>query len=129
MPSHNRRYVIHFGGAMLAYMVVLFASVWALTRYEMGEWLAGAVALTPMLPALYALHAFVIRYRTMDEFQRRIVGESILWSAGIVGFATFGYGFLHGATSVPPLNPIWILPAIIAGYGVVQCILFWRVGR
>ena len=40
----NRRYTIHFGGAMMAYVIVLFASVWILERYEIGGGLHGVAA-------------------------------------------------------------------------------------
>jgi len=64
-----------------------------------------------------------VRFRAMDEFQRRIVSEAILWSAGIVGFAGFGYGFLEGSINAPNISMIWLLPALIGTYGVVSCIL------
>ena len=48
----------------------------------------------------------------MDEFRRRIVSEAILWSGGIVGFATFGYGFLEGSIDAPYISMIWVLPCI-----------------
>ena len=122
----NKRYLVFFGGAMLVYAGVLFASVWTIETMEITGWPAGALSLAPMLPALYALHAFVVRFRAMDEFQRRIASEAILWGAGIVGFASFGYGFLEGSINAPELSMIWVLPALIATYGIVSGLLAWR---
>lgn len=123
----HKRYLIFFGGAMLAYAGVLFASVWTLEATEITGWPAGALSLAPMLPTLYALHAFVVRLRTMDEFQRRIVSEGIVWGAGIVGFASFGYGFLEGSINAPEISMIWVLPALIGTYGVASSVLAWRL--
>ena len=119
----NRRYTIHFGGAMTAYVIVLFASVWILERHEIGQWPAIGLALTPLIPSLYALHAFITRVRSMDEYQRRVVGEAMMWSAGIVGFVTFAWGFIEGVADVPRVTMIWILPAIIGTYGIAQWLI------
>jgi len=123
----HKRYLIFLGGAMLAYAGVLFASVWTLEATEITGWPAGALSLAPMLPALYALHAFVVRLRTMDEFQRRIVSEGIVWGAGIVGFASFGYGFLEGSMNAPEISMIWMLPTLIGTYGIASSVLAWRL--
>ncbi len=123
MRGANKRYLVHFGGAMIAYAGVLFASVWVIETMEISGWLAGALSLSPMLPALYALHACVARFRVMDEFQRRTVSEAILWGAGIVGFVSFGYGFLEGSVNAPNISMIWVLPALIGCYGVASHIV------
>ena len=79
--SANRRYVIHFGIAMLAYMLVLFGSIAAINNGELSGWSAGLASLTPLIPAFYALRAFIVRIREMDEYQRRVATEAILWAA------------------------------------------------
>lgn len=127
--SANRRYVIHFGVAMLAYMLVLFGSITAINNGELSGWSAGLASLTPLIPAFYALRAFIVRIREMDEYQRRVATEAILWAAGIVGFASFGYGFLAGAVEVPEISLIWVLPALAGSFGVAQCYLYWRENR
>ena len=106
--SANKRYTVHFTLAMLAYMLVLFGSVTAINNGELSGWSAGLASLTPLIPAFYALRAFIVRIREMDEYQRRIATEAILWAAGIVGFASFGYGFLAGAVEVPEISLIFV---------------------
>ena len=122
----TRRYLVHFGGAMVLYTAAVLGSVWALNGSEVSGWRAGALSLMPMLPALYALHAFVVRFRALDEFLRKVASEALLWGAGIVGFASFGYGFLEGSTDAPQISMIWVLPALIATYGVVYGVLMLR---
>ncbi len=123
MGGPNKRYLVHFGGAMIVYAGMLFASVWIIETTKITGWLAGALSLTPMLPALYALRAWVARFRAMDEFQRRTDAEAILWAAGIIGFISFGYGFLEGSISAPSISMIWVLPALIGTYGVASRIM------
>jgi threonine dehydrogenase-like Zn-dependent dehydrogenase len=127
MPFNTRRYLVHFGGAMAAYTVVLMLSVVALDRYELSVPAAAAVALAPVVPVLYALHAFIVAFREADEFHRRVISEAIIWAAGLVGFVSFAWGFLEVAIEVPAIPYIWVLPALIGTYGVAQCILYWRL--
>jgi hypothetical protein len=126
MNEANKRYLMHFGGAMLMYSVSVPASIFAINTMQATGWVSGTLSQIPMLPALYALHAFVARFRSMDEFQQRIISEGILWGAGIVGFASFGYGFLEGSTNAPAISMIWVLPALIASYGIASWVLIRR---
>ena len=118
--------MVHFGGAMAAYSAVVIASVWAINELEATGWRAGALSLTPMVPALYGLHAWVVRFRAGDEFLRRVESEALLWGTGVVGFLSFGYGFLEGSVDVPRISLIWVLPALIAAYGIMYWLLMWR---
>ncbi len=121
-----KRYVVHFGGAMVVYSLVVIVSINAINGWELTGWRAGALSLTPMAPALYALHAWVVRFRAGDEFLRRVESEALLWGAGIVGFLSLGYGFLEGSIDVPQISLIWVLPALIWTYGVSYGLLSWR---
>ena len=125
----NRQYVIGFVMAMLGYIVTLVASILVIRSADLTGWPAGLVSLTPLVPALFGLKAYVDRFRSLDEFQRRIVSEALLWGAGIVGFAAFGYGFLEGAVEVPQISLIWVMPALVAVSGLVQCVLQWQADR
>ncbi len=122
----TRRYLVHFGGAMLAYTVTISALAGTFEVLEITGWRAAALSLTPMVPALYALHAFVVRFRAGDEFLRRVESEALLWGAGIVGFLSFGYGFLEGSINAPRISMIWVLPTLIATYGIIYRVLLWR---
>ncbi|MCH7563012.1 MAG: hypothetical protein IH968_04215 [Gemmatimonadetes bacterium] len=122
----TKRYLVHFGGAMLVYSGVVLASVWTINGLEVTGWRAGALSLLPMVPALYALHAFVVRFRAVDEFLRSVESEALLWGAGIVGFLSFGYGFLEGSINAPRISMIWVLPTLIATYGIIYRVLLWR---
>ncbi len=121
-----RRFLVHFGGAMLAYTVTISALAGTFEVLEVTGWRAAALSLTPMVPALYALHAFVVRFRAGDEFLRRVESEALLWAAGIVGFTSFGYGFLELSIDAPQISMIWVLPALIATYGPIYGFLMWR---
>lgn len=126
MEPDVRRYLIHFGGAMLGYTALLLGSVYLLDHYEMAPlWRAG-LAFLPVLPGLYGLHAVMVFYHSRDEFKRRIISESMLISALLTGFACFAYGFVEGAVDLPQISLIWVLPVMIGLSGLVSAILRWH---
>lgn len=129
MDKENRHYAMQFGGAMIAYSLVLIGSITAIRNGELSGWSAGLVSLTPLIPAFFALRVFMLHFRRMDEFRQRLIAESILWATGIVGFACFAYGFLAGAVEVPEIGLIWVLPSICGVFGVAHAILYWQANR
>ncbi|WP_417468951.1 hypothetical protein [Maricaulis sp.] len=126
MEPAVRRYLVHFGGAMLGYAALLFASVYALQNYEFAPIWRGVLALLPVLPGLYGLHAVMVFYGSRDEFKRRIISESMLIAALLTGFASFAYGFAEGAVDLPQISLIWVLPVMVGLSGLVACVLRWH---
>ena len=85
-----------------------------------------ALSLLPVIPAIYLLFIMTEFVRTLDEVQQKVVTESTLWSAGLVGIAGFTYGFLEGAVELPAISPIWILPALLMVQGIAQAFVRMR---
>ena len=85
----------------------------------------GAVAVLPALPALFATFIFMRHYATMDEMYKRVHLEAFASGALFIGLATFSLGFLEDA-GLPRISLIWILPALIACWGLVLPILLRR---
>lgn len=124
----SRRYTLHMFFAMVGYCAVLFASVSAL-RTDMVDagWLRIVIAILPVFPALYGLHAFITFYRAMDEFNRAVIAEANLWSVGVVGFISFAYAFAQSAADLlPEIGLIWILPSLVMVQGAAACIVRGR---
>ena len=126
MDVHVKRYLLHFGSAMLGYMLVLFASIAVLESMEMPQWQRAGLAVLPVLPGLYALHAVMVFYRSRDEFKRRLISESMLAAALLTGFACFAYGFMEGAVDLPEISLIWVLPVMVGLSGLAGCVLRWH---
>ncbi|HUY75181.1 MAG TPA: hypothetical protein VMV29_00305 [Ktedonobacterales bacterium] len=112
----GRAYVIEFGGAMAAYVVVLIVAITILNANPHAAW-RPLVALAPVIPACFAVLAFVRFLRRMDELQRRIQLEAIGLSFAVSGILTFAYGFLE-MTGFPHLSLIWIFPGMIMLWGL-----------
>ena len=120
-----RRYVIEFGGAMVAYGVLLFASQWAVQAFGAMEALRTALLLAPMLGLLAAVRAVVRHHRRVDELQRQILFEGYAIAFAGTAVATFGWGFLELA-GLPrlPTFAIWPLMCVLMCAGLV--IAQWR---
>ncbi len=116
MKSAGWTYLKEFGGAMLAYTIVLPISIALINAHPHAAWRA-PVALAPIVPAAFALWAFVRQVRRLDELQRRIQFEALAISFGATGLLTFSYGFLE-YVGFPHINLIWVLPLMVALWGV-----------
>ncbi|HEV8192230.1 MAG TPA: hypothetical protein VGP82_12230 [Ktedonobacterales bacterium] len=116
MDKAARTYVLEFGGAMAAYVVVLVASVLLLQNNADAPWRV-PLALVPVVPTIFALAAFLHFLRQMDEMQRRIQLEGIGLSFGATAILTFAYGFLEHV-GFPQVSLIWILPLMVMLWGL-----------
>ena len=89
---------------MLAYCVVLIVALTLLQNNPHAPWRI-PLALAPVIPAFFALLAFMRFLGRMDELQRRIQLEAIGLSFGATAILTFAYGFLQ-LVGFPSVN--WI---------------------
>jgi hypothetical protein len=124
-PPAYKRYTRDFLIAMTLYTIVLTGSIVILNRTALPAWGAIAIAIAPVAPVLLALRGYLVLLGSMDELQRRMQHESIIIAAGLVGFGTFAYGFLENV-GFPHLNVIFVLPAMIAAWGVASAFVRLR---
>ena len=116
----QRPFVTQFALAMLAYGVVLIASI-LLLQGNPEAWWRFPVALSPVIPALVGMQVIVRVVREMDELQQRIQLEAVAFSLGSTAMLTFSYGFLEGV-GFPHLNWTFVLPMIVALWGIGQIV-------
>ena len=118
-----RRYTRDMLIAGALYTAVVFAAVALLNRIELSRSLMVLAAIAPLAPALLMLRAYLMLYRALDEFQRRLQSEAIVIAAGVVGFAAFAYGFLEEWAGFPHVGLIWILPALIQTWWIASVLI------
>lgn len=116
MNQIMRRYTKEFGLAMLIYVVAVPLVITTLARMDDSP-LRYAIAVLPVFPVAYGLRAFLRALAGMDELQMRIQLSAIAFAAGMTGLLTFAYGWLEIA-GLPPLPQIWVLPLIVALWGL-----------
>lgn len=114
------RYTRGMAIAGASYVAVVAGAVTVIDRLAPPHWAVLALALAPLLPAALMLRTYLVFFREMDEFQRRIQSEAIMIAAGMVGFGSFAYSFLEEWADFPRIDLIWIFPALILSWGAAS---------
>ncbi|HBS32607.1 MAG TPA: hypothetical protein DEA40_12840 [Parvularcula sp.] len=120
MAFNARRYTRDFLAAMVLYVASVFGAAYGAHAIKAEGAALIAISLAPMIPAVIAAAVFFRHFATMDEMFRRLHAESFAASALFVGLATFALGFVED--EIPfRLSMIWVLPALIGGWGLIVC--------
>jgi hypothetical protein len=69
-----------------------------------------------MVPAILAALAKVDGFRELDELQRKIQSEGILFAFVITAVVTFSYGFLEVYAGFPRLSMFFVWPVLAMGW-------------
>jgi len=110
-PLATRTYLKEFGGAMLAYTLLLPLSLILIQEHPTAPWRV-PLALAPVVPVALAFWAILRAVGRMDELQRRIQFEALVVAVGGVVVLTFGYGTLQNV-GLPPFNLMYITPLLV----------------
>ena len=125
----SRRYLRAMWPAMVAYALLLFASLrWIRSGIEAVP-LRAAVAILPLLPMLFFVRASLRYLREVDELQRRIETESIGIASLLVALLYFAGGLLEKAKVMEVdagVAMIWVFPLLFGIYGVAKMALTKR---
>ncbi len=113
----NRKYRLELGAAMLAYMAVLFGSIYLGKPMEPGA-PRTLLLMSPAIPLMLAIWAIVRHFGRMDEFMRLRSLESFAIAGAVTAGATFTYGFLEGA-GFPKLSMFWVWGLMGLTWGLV----------
>lgn len=130
-PALHRRYLREFLPPMVAYVVVLFLSLWLLKRIEGPLALRATIALLPALPIALGLRAIVRYIRDSDEMQRRIELEAVSMATACIAMLYMSAGFLQLAKVIDiaaGIAMIWVFPLICLGYGLAKVVVSRRYG-
>ena len=112
------RYLVEFGGAMLAYVVLLPLSIYAYRAVDQDA-LRAIIAVLPVVPTLLGLVAILRAIRRMDELERRVHFEAVAFAFAATALLTFTFGLLENV-SFPQISLVWILPLMVALWGIGQ---------
>ena len=134
MPTNNmptnkekeisRQYTRDFLISMVAYSIVLIASLWAMRRIESG-WMVWVLAVLPVIPILFALRVFLRYLSQIDELQQRMQLQAFGFAAGATAIVTLTLGLLENA-GLPRISMVWVMPMIVAFWGLASGVIAWR---
>lgn len=114
----NRRYVLQLVVCMLAYVAVLVPAMWLLNHGIEGG-LKVAVAIAPAVPVAFVFLAVLRYFAATDEFQRRLMVESLAIAGGITALLAVTYGFLENA-GLPYLSAWWTYTTFMAAWLIAR---------
>lgn len=117
VKTATKQYNKEFLLAMLAYVIVLLVSVTLINIGPKGAWWRIPLALTPVIPAIFGMIAYIRFVSRIDELQRRIQFEGLAFGFGAAGILTFSYGFLENV-GFPHISLLWVFPFMIALWGI-----------
>jgi hypothetical protein len=123
--SASRLYLKEFSFAMVAYVIVLFVSNSLINISPNAAWWRIPLALAPVIPAIFAMIAYMRFMVRTDELQRRIQFEALAFGFGGAGILTFSYGFLENI-GFPHISWLFVFPLMIALWGIGAVIASWR---
>ncbi len=116
--------MIEFGGSMFAYSVVLIVALLLIEANPHAPW-RYALAVTPVIPICFALLAFIRALGHMDELHRLVQLNAVGFGFGATAIITFTYGFLELA-GFPTISSIWVLPLMVALWGIGTAVAYRR---
>jgi len=116
MNKVAKRYLRELFLSSVAYVAIMIVSTLIVGVFTDKPW-RGLVAVTPVIPAMFMVMAFIRYLNDIDELQQRIQLMAIGFAAGVTGLATFAYGFLE-TIGFPHIPLVWIFPMIIFLWGL-----------
>jgi xanthosine utilization system XapX-like protein len=127
MSPAARRYQIRFFPTMIAYVVVLYASLWWIRHEAPQGPLLWALGIAPALPVI-AVIAIMGLYvaEEQDEFVRSTLVQAMLWGIGITLAGCTAWGFLENVELLPHLPLFMVFPVFCASMGLAQPVVRWR---
>ena len=125
----GRRYIRALWPALVLYSLTLFASIWSIRQGIESLPLRGLVAVLPVLPIAWMMHAALRYLREIDELQRRIETEAIGAASLLVALLYFAGGMLEKAEVIrmdAGVAMIWVFPMLCGIYGIAKMIFTRR---
>jgi hypothetical protein len=118
MKNELGRRQIRFVVWMALYSVIIVADGYLLPRPAALDAVHVAGALVPMIPLAFAGFEVIARVRAMDELQRRIHLEGMLF--GVVGTSVviLSVGLLQWIAALPTFSVGWLWVVLCAFYGL-----------
>ena len=97
---------------MVVYVAAVMLTSWAFNSHLVRGAAVIPVALLPMVPAVLGGLASIDGFRSMDELQRKVQSEGILFAFFITAILTFSYGFLEVYAGFPRVSMFFVWPVL-----------------
>ena len=125
----GRRYLWRFMPTMFAYVVVLFACVWAIREWKPQGMELVVLSVLPALPIIGAIVVMgLYLVEETDEFLRQRIASCMLFGTGVLLSVATVYGFLVNGGAIEANSDLILMafPLWCASWGIAQCVIGMR---
>lgn len=109
----GRRYLIQMGILTVAYIAVLYGSISAVNALHPAGLLRYLLYLVPLVPVALILPAIVRYFLATDDYERKVMTESLAIAAAVTAMCSVTYGFLE--TAGLPRPSAWLTWFVVMG--------------
>jgi hypothetical protein len=120
----SKKYLFEFGSAMVAYVLVVIASVSHLRANPETEFRV-IVGFAPAVPIAFIVWAILRELNRMDEMQRRIQTDAMAASFGAGTLFLVTGGFLENA-GIGQVDPSWVGTGMLILWGIISTVQRFR---
>jgi hypothetical protein len=110
--SENRAFMLRGMVVGAAYIAVTVAVGFAFGYKVIPAALTIPAALLPIVPAAYFPFILLDKLRAMDELQRKIQYEAMVFAFAMAALLTLAFGFLQFFANFPDVNWVWVWPVM-----------------
>ncbi|MGO2959680.1 MAG: hypothetical protein ACTIDN_11700 [Acetobacter sp.] len=116
----SKRYLAELFLCLVVYCVLLFFFIFLFTHQKLNGLWQPAAALLPMIPGCAFCWVVIREFRRIDELQRKIQFDALVFSFTGTALLTFSYGFLE-IVGFPSLSlfVVWPVMALLWNIGIV----------
>ena len=111
-----RRYIFDLTGSLLAYAIVLVASLSFLKAHPESSWRI-PVTLAPVIPIVFMIIAVIREVRQMDEMHKQIQLEALVFAFCATVPLSISYGFLENI-GFPSVNWMFVGCGMMGLWGI-----------
>ena len=109
----GRRYMVQMGLLTAAYVAVLYAAIATVNAIHPTGLLRYALLLAPVVPVALIVPAIVRYFVATDDYERRVMTESLAIAAAVTALCAVTYGFLEIAGL--PRPSAWLTWLVVMG--------------
>jgi hypothetical protein len=120
----GRRYLAQLFVLMVVYVAVLFGAIAIVNAMHPTGALRYAILLVPLVPVVLLVPAILRYFVETDEFERRVMTESLAIAAAVTALLAVTYGFLEVAGL--PRPSAWMTWIVLMGAWAVARFLVTR---
>jgi hypothetical protein len=106
----KKKHLTQFIAGIVGYGFMLPITIFIGKKIEVGLFVQTLFALLPVLPFLFAMYAYIVNFKTMDEMWRNIQSQALIITAMVTIAFSFSLGMLQVMNIIPLFSIFYLFP-------------------